>query len=167
MLWNIILHILVSYSCCLHLLCYAMLFNATFNNISAILWLSVLLLEETGENHRPAASHWQTLSHNVVSSIPRLSGIRTHNVRGDRHWLHMYICSYKSNYHTITTAPLSSLELDYCLHNVTDDSVTYFTNTYYFCVIWFKINYLCKNLININQYIFFTCAIFRSGVQSS
>jgi hypothetical protein len=23
------------------------------------------------ENHRPAASHWQTLSHNVVSSIPR------------------------------------------------------------------------------------------------
>jgi hypothetical protein len=32
-------------------------FNATCNNISAILWLSVLLLEETaapGENHRPA-----------------------------------------------------------------------------------------------------------------
>jgi len=23
------------------------------------------------ENHRPAASHWQTLSHNVVSSTPR------------------------------------------------------------------------------------------------
>jgi hypothetical protein len=31
--------------------------NATFNNISAILWLSVLLVEETGENHRPAAGH--------------------------------------------------------------------------------------------------------------
>ena len=31
-------------------------FNATFNNISAILWRSVLLVEETGvhrENHRP------------------------------------------------------------------------------------------------------------------
>jgi hypothetical protein len=46
-------------------------FNATFNNISAISWQSVLLMEETAvlrENHRPAASHHQTLSHNVVSS---------------------------------------------------------------------------------------------------
>jgi hypothetical protein len=35
-------------------------FNATFNNISIILWLSVLLVEETGvpgESHRPVASH--------------------------------------------------------------------------------------------------------------
>ena len=35
-----------------------MVFNATFNNISAISLLSVLLVEETGgpgENHRPAA----------------------------------------------------------------------------------------------------------------
>ena len=36
-----------------------------------------------GENHRPVASHGQTLSHNVVSSTPRLSGIQTHNVSGD------------------------------------------------------------------------------------
>jgi hypothetical protein len=43
----------------------------TFNNISAISWRSVLLVEETGENHRPAASHSQTLSHNVVTSTPR------------------------------------------------------------------------------------------------
>jgi hypothetical protein len=28
-----------------------MVFNATFNNISVISWWSVLLLEETGENH--------------------------------------------------------------------------------------------------------------------
>jgi hypothetical protein len=35
---------------------------------------SVLLVEETGvpgESHRPVARHWQTLSHNVVSSTPR------------------------------------------------------------------------------------------------
>ena len=50
-----------------------MVFNVTFNNISVILWQSVLLVEETGvpgENHRPTVSHWQTLSHNVVSSTP-------------------------------------------------------------------------------------------------
>ena len=37
-----------------------MVFNATFNNISVILWLAVLLVEEievSGENHRPAACH--------------------------------------------------------------------------------------------------------------
>ena len=47
-----------------------MAFNATFSNISVILWWSVLLVEETGENHRPVASHWQTLSHDVVSTTP-------------------------------------------------------------------------------------------------
>jgi hypothetical protein len=30
-----------------------MVFNATFNNISAISWRSVFLAEETGENYRP------------------------------------------------------------------------------------------------------------------
>jgi len=37
-----------------------MVFNATLNNISAISWQSVLLVEETGvrgEKHRPATSH--------------------------------------------------------------------------------------------------------------
>ena len=50
-----------------------MVFNATFNNISVILWWSVLLVEETGvrgEKHWSPASHWQTLSHHVVSSTP-------------------------------------------------------------------------------------------------
>ena len=58
-------------------------FNATSNNISVIWWWSVFLAEETGvpgENHRLVTSHWQTLSHNVVSSTPRLGGIRTRNV---------------------------------------------------------------------------------------
>ena len=48
-----------------------MVFNATFNNISAISWRSVLLVEETrvlGENHRPVAIHRQTVgSYNVDS----------------------------------------------------------------------------------------------------
>jgi hypothetical protein len=55
--------------------------DATFNNISVISWRSVLMVEETGvpgENHRPDASYWQTLSHNVVHTA--LSGIRTHNI---------------------------------------------------------------------------------------
>jgi hypothetical protein len=36
-------------------------FNATFNNISAISWRPVLVVEENGvpgENHRPWASNW-------------------------------------------------------------------------------------------------------------
>jgi hypothetical protein len=32
-------------------------FNAIFNNISFISWGSVLLVEETGENHQPVANH--------------------------------------------------------------------------------------------------------------
>jgi hypothetical protein len=48
-----------------------MVIKATFNNISVISWRSVLLVEETREHHRPVASHWQTLSHNVISSLPR------------------------------------------------------------------------------------------------
>jgi hypothetical protein len=39
-----------------------MVFNATFNNISAISWRSILLVEETGvhgEQHSPVASHLQ------------------------------------------------------------------------------------------------------------
>ena len=52
-----------------------MVFNATFNNISVILWRSILLVvEETevpGENHQPVVSHQQTLSYNVISSTPR------------------------------------------------------------------------------------------------
>jgi len=68
-----------------------MVFNATFNNILAISWQSVLLVEETRvprKNHWLVANHWQTLSHNVVSSTLRLSEIRIHNSSGDRHWLH-------------------------------------------------------------------------------
>jgi len=59
-----------------------MVFNATFNNISVILWRSVLLVEETGvhgENHR------QTSSHNVVSSAPRHERGTNSLLSGDMH----------------------------------------------------------------------------------
>jgi hypothetical protein len=52
-----------------------MVFNTTFSNISVISWRSVLLVEETGENHQPVASHWQTLSHNVFFNENIISDI--------------------------------------------------------------------------------------------
>ena len=61
---------------------------ATFNIASVISWLSVLLVEETevtGENHRPAVSHRQTLSHNVVSSTPCARVGFKLSVSGERH----------------------------------------------------------------------------------
>jgi hypothetical protein len=75
-----------------------MALNVTFNNFSVILWRSVLLVAETRENHRPVASHWQTLSHNVVHLT--LIGIWT------QWWVTDCIGSCKSNNHmiTVTTA---------------------------------------------------------------
>ena len=83
-------------------------YGVCFNNISVILWRSVLLVEETlvpRENHRSAACHWQKLSHNVVSSTHlAMSGIRTLVVIGTD-------CtgSWKSNHHTITTTTAPTL----------------------------------------------------------
>ena len=34
-----------------------MVFKTTFNSISVISWWSVLLVEETGGNHKPVASY--------------------------------------------------------------------------------------------------------------
>ena len=80
-IWNLWPFLLFSVQTCIRKfnVC-LMVFKATLNNISVILWQSVLLLEETGrlrENHRPVASHWQTLSHNVVHLA--LIKIQTHN----------------------------------------------------------------------------------------
>ena len=87
-----------------------MMFSATSSSISAISLSSVLLVEEIGvpgKNDRPAASHWQTLSHNVCCTeyIQQWAGfeLTTFVVMGTD-------CtdSCISKYHTITTttAPL-------------------------------------------------------------
>ena len=90
-----------------------MVFNPTFNNISAISWQSVLLVEETGvprENHRPVASHWQTLLYYVAHLT--LSRIRTHNISGNRYRLH------RSNYHTITTMTAPNTDMSKGIDNL-------------------------------------------------
>jgi hypothetical protein len=102
--WNYLIIFYISYT--RHIkhvfdgLVWFMVFNATFKNISVISWRPVLLVEETrvpGENHRPVASNWRTLLHNVVLSTPRHE-LTTLVVIGTD-------CtgSCKSNYHTITT----------------------------------------------------------------
>jgi hypothetical protein len=72
-----------------------MVWFMVFNNISAISLRLVLLMEETGvpgENHRPAASHAQMLSHNVVSSTPRLSRVQTYTYQYRYLYLFVYHC---------------------------------------------------------------------------
>jgi hypothetical protein len=44
-----------------------MVFNATFNNISVILWQSVLLVEETMQSTRRKSLTCQTLSHYTIN----------------------------------------------------------------------------------------------------
>jgi hypothetical protein len=68
-----------------------MVFNATFNNISVILWRSVLLVEETAvpekSNDLPQVTDkfYNIMLHRIDLTM---SVIRTHNISGDRHLLY-------------------------------------------------------------------------------
>ena len=64
---------------------------ATFKQYFSYI-VAVSLVEETGiirESHRPPTIHWQILSFNVVSNTPLHEQDETHNINGDRHWLHI------------------------------------------------------------------------------
>jgi len=106
-----------------------MVFSTTFINISVISWRSVLLVEETrvpGEKHRPVTSNWQTLSHNVVSSTPRLRVIQTHNVRSLLKTNIQTIPKYLTNHNSIHvyTSHVIFKYLDNFHFYFTDEKVT-------------------------------------------
>ena len=56
--------------------------STIFHYIMAVSFIGELV---SGGNHRSAQVTDKLYHINVVSSTPRLSGVRTHNVNGDRH----------------------------------------------------------------------------------
>ena len=101
-----------------------------FQKYFSYIWWSVLLMEETrvpGENLRPAASHQQTLSHNVVSNSQ------------------CQIDSYKSIYHAITTmmAPTTQKRIYFICY-------TLLKNYIFFC-IFSEMVFLITSLVEVQK----------------
>jgi hypothetical protein len=74
-----------------------MMFLSTLNNISAISWRSVVLVEKSEYPWKSTYLPQVTDIHNVARIHLAMNGILTHNLFGD------ILRSRKSNYHTMTT----------------------------------------------------------------
>ena len=113
------------------------MFNVIFHNFSVISWWSVLLMEETGENHLPVASHWQTLSHNVLSGTAR----HERGLNLQRHWWKAPIAQVVVNPTTMTTTTPNMFDksnnCSFCpyISKLYQLLFLFFAN-YYFVVYW-------------------------------
>jgi hypothetical protein len=80
-----------------------MVFNATFNNISVILWPSVLFVEGTAvskENHRPVTSHCRGRHgrDHGVQSVPITTKVVSSNpVHGEVYSIQHYMIKFVSD----------------------------------------------------------------------
>ena len=136
-------------------------------------------MAETGvprENHGSAASHWQTLSHNCHNFVSStctsgLSEIQTHNVSGNRHWLH-WLKLFLSYLYMSSFDKLNNYCSDWC------DREKCFCSSCKFqavpspawivsCFITYFIFIICVCLLVIWSNLFFMCSYLFFGICKS